>query len=93
MIIYNFNLRQHNESKVIYDEKRKNAVVSDTGDWFIVNGITMKVNDLSSDELLFQEMWKRYFDTIAIHERTNKNLQRQFIPVRYWDNILELTSK
>ncbi len=82
--------RLSTEKLIIYDERRKNAVLSDTGDWIIANNIEMKDIKISSDEMYFRKMWQRYFETIAIKERTNKKLQRSFIPARYWKNITEL---
>ena len=85
-----FSSRLSTERIVIYDEKRKTAVLSNKGDWFIANNIQIKNQNLSDDEFAFREMWQRYFETIAIKERTNKKLQRSFIPTRYWKNITEL---
>lgn len=35
---------------------------------------------LSEDETLFQNSWKRYYKHIAIEERKNHNLRRQNMP-------------
>lgn len=89
LIANHFANRLSTERLIIYDEKRKNAVLSDKGKWIIVNDAKIDIGNISRDEVMFREMWKRYFDTIAIKERTNKKLQRQFVPVRYQDNIIE----
>jgi len=85
-----FANRLSTEKFVIYDEKRKDAILCDTGEWFIVKNAEIKETSFCDDEYAFREMWQRYFETIAIKERTNKKLQRSFIPIRYWDNITEL---
>ncbi|MDR0371104.1 MAG: TIGR03915 family putative DNA repair protein [Prevotellaceae bacterium] len=41
------------------------------------------------DEQLFQEMWKSYFNAIAISERINPRLQRQHLPKRFWKYLTE----
>jgi probable DNA metabolism protein len=38
----------------------------------------------------YQDLWKKYFETIAIKERTNPRCQKNFMPVRYWKNLTEL---
>lgn len=85
-----FASRMATEKLIIYDEKRKSAILSDRGDWIIVHDVDLNTMEYSEDEYIFREMWQRYFETIAIKERTNKKLQRSFIPVRYWKNVVEL---
>ncbi|PWD98166.1 TIGR03915 family putative DNA repair protein [Marinilabilia rubra] len=43
----------------------------------------------SNDEKEWQEMWRSYFKHIAIKERTNPRLQRQFMPKRFWKHLTE----
>jgi len=38
----------------------------------------------------FRRLWQLYFDTIAIRERTNPACQKRMMPVRYWNNLVEL---
>lgn len=45
---------------------------------------------LSDDELKFQSLWKTFFKSIAIKERTNSKLQTQFMPKKYWQDLVEL---
>lgn len=88
-----FASRMATEKLIIYDEKRKSAILSDRGDWIIVGDVNLNDMDYSDDEFIFRKMWQRYFETIAIKERTNKKLQRSFIPVRYWKNVVELKNE
>jgi len=90
LIAEHFSQRLSEDRLIIYDEKRENAILADRGEWILVNGIKMGEVTLSQDELAFRDMWQRYFEAIAIKERTNKKLQRSFIPVRYWSNVTEL---
>ena len=39
---------------------------------------------MDKEEVLFQRMWKAYFQSIAIKERLNPRLQRQHMPQRFW---------
>lgn len=45
----------------------------------------------SAGEKTMQELWKCFVDTIAIKERTNRNLQRQMLPLRYRKYMKEFT--
>lgn len=39
--------------------------------------------EYSEDEELWQKLWKRFVDTIAIKERINPKLQQQMLPLRF----------
>lgn len=44
---------------------------------------------MDADEKLFRQMWKTYFQSIAIKERLNLKLHRQNMPVRFWKYMPE----
>lgn len=44
---------------------------------------------MDADELLFQQLWKTYFQSIAIKERLNPRLHRQHMPSRFWGSMPE----
>ncbi len=90
LIADHFAARMQTERLVIYDEKRVKAVLCDMGQWIMINGTPLSDVVLSEEEYLFRKMWQKYFESISIKERTNKKLQRSFIPTRYWKNITEL---
>ena len=39
---------------------------------------------MAADERLFQQLWKTYFQSIAIRERLNPRLHKQNMPARFW---------
>lgn len=47
---------------------------------------------LSEEKDEFRELWKVFFHTIAIKERTNPVCQRNHLPLRYRDNMPEFDS-
>lgn len=53
--------------------------------------VTGKLDEslMAADEKLLQSMWKTYFKSIAIKERTNPRLQRRSMPVRFWKYLTE----
>lgn len=44
---------------------------------------------MAADERLFQQLWKGYFQAIAIRERSNPRLHRQNMPARFWKYMPE----
>lgn len=44
----------------------------------------------SPEEMRFRQMWKRYYDTIAIEGRYNPRCRMTHMPKRYWDCLTEL---
>lgn len=46
--------------------------------------------DLNKKEEWFEDLWKTFFKTIAIKERTNLKCQRNFMPKKYWNNMIEM---
>ncbi|MDR2726451.1 MAG: TIGR03915 family putative DNA repair protein [Deltaproteobacteria bacterium] len=47
---------------------------------------------LADNELLFQALWKAYFTSTAIRERTNPRLQARCMPRRFWTYLTEKQS-
>lgn len=77
------------EKFIIYDEKRKKALVYSNNKWEIKEKINIDDFEFSNDEKRIQNLWKQYFTDLAIKERKNINLQFQFVPARYRKNMAE----
>jgi probable DNA metabolism protein len=77
------------ERFIIYDEKRKKAVVYADNVWEIKENIKIDNVEFSLNERRIQKLWKQYFTDLAIKERKNINLQFQFVPARYRKNMTE----
>lgn len=43
----------------------------------------------SADEMEWQELWRAFHRRIAIPERISKRRQRQFMPMKYWEYLIE----
>lgn len=50
----------------------------------------IKIPELSKEEKQFQDLWKTFFNTISIKERSNPRLQMQYMPKKYWQDLTEL---
>lgn len=51
--------------------------------------LSQRVELLSEEEALYQELWKVYYSTIAIRQRTNPRLQMSHLPKRTWKHLVE----
>lgn len=90
-----FSNRLPNENWMIYDEKRNIfSVHSKKKEWILVQGEEINlttVNQISESEEEIQKLWKCFFRSISIKERKNYQLQRQNMPIRFCENVLEFT--
>lgn len=89
LLVDHFADRYKFERFIIYDEKRKKAAVYANDTLEIKENINIDNIEYSQDEKNIQRLWKQYFTDLAIKERTNKNLQFQFVPARYRKNMAE----
>lgn len=88
-----FSDRLKEENFIIYDEGRKLSLVHKKRSVpVLVSGQEINKKALSAvseNEMEFEELWKSFFASIAIKERTNYKLQRNMLPIRFRDNMLE----
>lgn len=88
LIAGHFADRLHNENWIILDTDRELAVLHQANlGYAFSNHITeaqlLTFSKKSHKEQEFQALWKQFFHTIAIEPRTNYNLQRNMMPLRY----------
>ncbi|MCP4132010.1 MAG: DNA metabolism protein [bacterium] len=89
LIASHFAKRYLCERWLIHDAKRNIAARYSGKEWDIVDIEIEHQPELKNDELLYQSLWKEYFRKIAITERKNEKVQRQFMPKRYWKHLIE----
>ena len=44
---------------------------------------------ITDKEIEYQNLWKLFFNTIAIKERTNPRCQMEYMPKKYWNDLIE----
>ena len=71
-----------------YDLKEATEVRFEEKDAHLLSGL-LGEELMDADEKLFQQMWKTYFQSIAIKERLNPKLHRQHMPARFWKYMPE----
>lgn len=74
---------------IIHDLSRHKALIAKGGDWYISSFTEEDMGEFKRDEMDFPLLWRTYFDTIAIKERTNPKCQKRCMPARYWKNLTE----
>lgn len=82
---------------VIYDVKRHYGYYYDLhtveemtfdNDEHLLSG-RLDEKQMAEDEKMFQELWKGYYQAMAIKERINPRLQRRNMPRRFWKYLTE----
>lgn len=82
--------RFNTQAFMIYDEVHRIAGVYEGRDWHLVKTDQITVPERSEEERIVQAAWKRFYNTIAVESRYNPELRRQFMPKRFWKNIVEM---
>ncbi|WP_287373977.1 TIGR03915 family putative DNA repair protein [Prosthecochloris sp.] len=84
-----FTRRLRTQEWFIYDVKR--SLVSHWDGRKIDFGTleSFRSPQLAEEELQVQRLWKTFFTHIAIPERKNPQLQRSFMPMKYWKYLVE----
>ena len=75
---------------IIHDRRRGKALVGYAGRWYVTDFTETGLLKEAEEEEEYRRLWRHYFQTTAIKERTNPRCQRSFMPVRYWKNITEM---
>ncbi|MBN7773177.1 TIGR03915 family putative DNA repair protein [Clostridium aminobutyricum] len=90
LIAEHFSDRYKSDPFIIHDKRRDKALIAKDGKWYLSEFYEEQVPELSKDEKKYRALWKKYFETIAIKERTNPRCQKTFMPVRYWKYLIEI---
>lgn len=90
-----FKKRLSNQCWIIKDTNRGIYSIYDTKKIIYLKEIDIvRLNlNISTEEELISDLWKTFFNTISIKERTNLKCQMNFMPKKYWNNIIEMEDK
>ena len=86
---HHFISRLPKENFIIHDKNRNIAFLYNTKEYKIIDNFSLPSFTISDEEKKYQELWSSFFKTIAIKERTNKRLQMQYMPKKYWQDLIE----
>lgn len=85
-----FCRRMPHERWAIHDRKRNLAVLWDGKNLHPVEQIPKDMAVyIAEKESTYQQLWQSFTCAVAVPERTNPALQRQFMPSRYWRYLPE----
>lgn len=88
---HHFIKRLPKMSFIIHDKNRNLCFLYHNGNYRIVDGANITLPKLSENEIAYQELWKLFFNTIAIRERTNPKCQMNFMQKKYWQDLIEMS--
>ncbi len=78
-----FSARFSGEKLALYDRTHREIFLSDRGRWRILPAEDFRMGSADKTEREFREMWRRYFQHIAIEGRLNPKCQSTHLPKRY----------
>jgi probable DNA metabolism protein len=93
LVVPHFADRLPQERFIIIDGGRNTAALHAPGkQWIIIESENITENimkEISDKETEYQDLWKTFFDSIAIKERSNYKLQRNNLPLRFRKDMTE----
>ena len=92
LLMNHFSKRLQNEYFIIKDVNRNLLGIYDKNKYYLVDGNNYKVN-ISKENDNITDLWKVFFSSIAIKERTNLRNQMNLMPKKYWQYIIEMSDK
>jgi len=79
------------QNLILHDKNHGIALLYNTKEYTILDVSNNIINpNITENEKQFQGLWKIFFNTIAIKERTNSRCQMQFMPKKYWKDLVEM---
>ena len=92
LLSIHFAKRLKQEYWIIKDERRNKYSIYDKKRYYIVSGENLSLKEMidTKEESEIENLWLTFFKTIGIKERENKRCQMNFMPKKYWHNMLEM---
>ena len=85
--------RMPSEYWMIVDDKRSLAVVHPKDEDYYVTPLSIKelqkLQTIEKQRDIYTDLWKEFFETIAIKERENSRCQRTHMPLHYRKHVTE----
>ncbi len=85
-----FSARFNTQCFVIHDEIHHIAGIYDGKGWYLAETNDVHLPSPADDEQTMQAAWKGFYSALSIPARYHPELRRQFMPKRFWKNILEV---
>ena len=89
LLMGHFVERFNTQPFIIYDEVHRLAGAYDLKGTCLVRVDGLEVPERTACEREFQQLWKRFYDSVSNEQRFNPDLRRSFVPQRLWRNLTE----
>lgn len=92
LLTNHFKNRLKNECFILHDIKRNIYAFYDKNKYYIISDKELKLLNIeySKNEKDIQNMWCSFYKIVAIKERKNERVRMNFMPKKYWENIIEM---
>ncbi len=90
LLAHHFVDRFRTNPFIIHDTERGKAVVANKGQWIVTKMTLEEVSKMKNEISDYSKLWKMYHEHIAMLQRKNTRCQKNFMPVRYWKNLVEM---
>jgi len=92
LIAPHFCDRFPSERFMIYDKSHRYAFIYQNGEHSFIPLENLELPPASAEEEMYRELWRQFYNTIAIEGRINPKLRMGHLPKRYWANMTEFMS-
>ena len=89
LIAPHFCDRFSGEQFLIYDKSHKCAFVYQDGEKSLIPAEHLEFPETGAEEEKYRELWKQFYNTIAVEGRINPKLRMNNMPKRYWTHMTE----
>lgn len=89
LLCAHFCERCRGERFFIYDRTHREALLHANGVSRIVPLLSFEPAAPDTEEAAYRQLWRCFYDTVAIRERENPRLRMSNMPKRYWKNMTE----
>lgn len=95
LVANHFKNRLKNEKWCIIDEKRNIGAFYYNNKLQIINNLEISSVNISKskEEETYEKLWKQFYKSVNIKERKNTKCMMNFMPKKYWENILEVKNE
>ena len=90
LLAQHFVHRLPNENFMIYDKTHSAALIYQDKKLEITAIEEINFDNEPENEIHYQQLWKNFYKTIGISERTNPKCRMTHMPKRYWINMVEM---
>ena len=91
LVMPHFAHRLNTQAFVIYDKTHEQAGLYNGHEWMLTDAATPHRPAYTEAEQQYRRLWKTFYDAVAITERINPKLRQNFMPKKYWRNMVEMT--